>query len=678
MPPYYRRFYKRRWRRYRRPYYWTRRRPRFRRPRQTFRRKRSFRRPSFWVRKKLFKLFKKKKLKYILLKQFQPKKIRKCTIRGIISLFECGPHRLHREWTNYMNSFYPPHSEGGGGWSQMQFTLESLYEQYELLRNKWSSSNVLMPLVRYTGCKLKLYRTNKVDYICNYSICYPMKTTKYQHTNAQPSNMLLYPKKILVPSLQRKPRGKPYVIKRIRLPEQFENKWYFQSDLYKTPLLLLTTTACDFDRWYLNPTAVSNNITIITLNTDLIKSHNFRQYGLGTNYWGPKQNHWLYALENGSAQSKVNELIFLGQTLRDTAGQPLNNTQWTEYSKPQRQRDTFGNIFHPDYFNQRKTIYISQIPPQTMFTTNKDKTIDTIKTELTELTQDMYKTCRYNPERDKGLNKLWLVSTSETIEGWHEPEDEDLKYEGFPLWALLWGYVDWQIKYKKFNKIEDQYIMVIKTPYIWPEYDIIVPINETFIDGYSNWQDQTHEQFLIDKEDWHVKLKFQDRQLENICETGPGTAKTTTNSIEAHMLYSFYFKWGGCPNELENITDPGKQIHYPVPNIELQGPEIENPETDPKTQIWPWDVRRHMLTKKGAKRITETKELKVPSLTGSKLSATTSTIETQQQISTWKEETQKETQETSQQLQLLNLQHNNNKLRQRLTTLLSQTANLKY
>lgn len=220
--------------------------------------------------------------------------------------------------------------------------------------------------------------------------------------------------------------------------------------------------------------------------------------------------------------------------------------------------------------------------------------------------------------------------------------------------------------------------MVIKTPYIWPEYDIIVPINETFIDGYSNWQDQTHDQLLIDKEDWHVKLKFQDRQIENICETGPGTAKTTTQSIEAHMLYSFYFKWGGCPNELENITDPGKQIHYPVPNLELQGPEIEDPETDPKTQIWPWDVRRHMLTKKGAKRIKETKELKVPSFTGSKLSATTTTHETLQKISTWREETQEEEKETSQQLQLLNLQHNNNKLRQRLTKLLSQTASLKY
>nr|UGV37003.1 MAG: ORF1 [TTV-like mini virus] len=683
MPLYYKRYYRPRWRQfYRRRYFRTRRRPRFWRSRQTVRRRRPIWRRRYRVRKRLYK---KKKLKYLFLKQFQPKKIRKCRIRGIISLFECGPNRLHREWTNFMNSFYPPNSEGGGGWSQMQFSLESLYEQYELLRNKWSASNVLMPLVRYTGCNLKLYRSNNVDYICNYSICLPMKTSKYQHTNAQPSNMLLYPKHIIVPSLQRKPKGKLYVKKKIKLPEQFENKWYFQSDLYKQPLLLLTTSACNLDRWYLNPRSISNNITIITLNTDFIQSHNFRQYGLGTNFWGPQNNLYLYGLENGSAQTKVQELIFLGQTLRDTPGKPINTdpttpNKWQSYSQKQKQRDNFGNIFHMDYLQGRKTVYSSQLPPQEIFKdVNLTKPITEETLKLTEVTQDIYKECRYNPERDKGFNKIWLVNTSDIIYGWHEPEEEDLKYEGFPLWALLWGYVDWHIKYKKYNKIEENYILVAKTPYIWPEYNIIVPLNQTFINGYSNWQDETHEQFISDKEDWHPKLKFQDRQIENICQTGPGTAKTSATSIEAHCLYSFYFKWGGCPNELENITDPGKQTHYPVPNTELQTPEIEDPITDPKRQIWPWDVRRHMLTKKGAKRIKETKELKVPSFTGSKLSATTTDIETIQKIPTQiSSQTSEEEKETSQLQQLNHLKHNNNKLRLQLTKLLSQTVNLKF
>lgn len=583
-----------------------------------------------------------------------------------------------------MNSFYPPNSEGGGGWSQMQFTLESLFEQFELIRNKWTASNVLMPLVRYTGCSLKFYRSNNVDYIVHYTLCYPMKTTKHQHTNAQPSNMLLYPKKILVPSLKRKPRGKLFIKKKIKLPEQFENKWYFQSDLYKTPLLLLTTTASDFDRWFLNPQSISNNITIITLNTDFMKSHNFRQYGLGTGYWGPQPQQYLYALSNGSEDSKIEDLIFLGQTLRDTPGIEFkNNTpkNWSSYSQKQKQRDNFGNIFNHFYFQGTKSVYMSQTPPQTLFSEqNLNQTIKTATSlKLTLVTQDLYKECRYNPERDKGHNKLWLVSTSDNIFGWHEPEDKDLVYEGFPLWALLWGHVDWHIKYKKLSKVEENYIMVIQTPYIWPEYDIIVPLNYTFTEGWSNWQDESHKQFVADAEDWHPKLKFQDRQIENICATGPGVAKTSSTSIEAHLGYCFYFKWGGCPSELENITNPGEQIHYPIPNQELQTPEIEDPNIDYKTLVWPWDVRRHTLTKKGAQRITEQKTFTIPSITGSKLSATTSTLQTNEispaQIQT---SPQKETQETSQLQQLNNLRHTNNKLRLKLAHLLSHSANLKY
>nr|UGV37841.1 MAG: ORF1 [TTV-like mini virus] len=680
MPPYYRRYYRNRWKRTRR-YPWTRRRPRFWRFRQTIRRRRPLHRRKYRVRKRLFK---KKKLKYLILKEFQPKKIRKCRIKGIISLFESGPHRLHREWTNHMNSFYPPHSEGGGGWSQMQFSLESLFEQYELVRNKWTQSNVLMPLCRYTGCTIKLYRTAKVDYICNYSICLPMKTTKYQHTNAQPSNMLLYPKKILVPSLERKPRGKLYIKKKIRLPEQYSNKWYFQVDLYKQPLLLLTTSACNFDRWFLNPNSISNNITINTLNTDFFQSHNFRQYGLGTQQWQPKPNHYLYATLNGSyTQSKVSDLIFLGQTMRDTLGQPINNETWQNYSNKNKIRDNFGNIFSSHYLTKTRTVYISQKPPTYIFDQSKrNYTLNNDDLGLAVVTQDLYKTVRYNPERDKGHNKAWLVSTSDNIYGWHEPDDPDLIYEGFPLWALLWGWIDFLIKLKKPNKVEDLYTLVIKTDQTYPVYDKLVLIDDTFINGYSPWQDQTHTQFVIDEEEWHPKVKYQERQIENICETGPGTAKTSTQSIEAHCGYCFYFKWGGCPNELENITNPGAQTHYPVPNQELQGPEIQDPKWDPTKDIWPWDVRRQMLTKKGTKRITDYKEIEMPSFTGSKLSTTATSQTTLQKVPTQDlsstEEEEETTSEQIHQQQLDHLKRKQHKLRLQLKQIISQTVNLKY
>ncbi len=91
-----------------------------------------------------------------------------------------------------------------------------------------------------------------------------------------------------------------------------------------------------------------------------MKSHNFRQYGLGTGFWGPQPQQYLYALENGSEDSKIEELIFLGQTLRDTPGIPFkNNTPktWESYSQKQKQRDNFGNIFLSLLFSRNKIQY---------------------------------------------------------------------------------------------------------------------------------------------------------------------------------------------------------------------------------------------------------------------------------------------------------------------------------
>nr|UGV36796.1 MAG: ORF1 [TTV-like mini virus] len=678
MPFYRRRYYQRRWRQWR-PRYWPRRKLRFRRPRALVRRRRPLYRYKYRVRKRLNR---KKKLKYLILKEFQPRKIRKCKIKGQMILFQAGPHRLHREWTNFMTSFYPPHNEGGGGWSQIKFSLESIFEQRELLRNKWTASNVLMPLCRYTGCKFTFFRAAKVDYIVHYSICYPMLTTRYQHTNAQPSNMLFYPKHIIVPSMQRKPHGKIYVKKKIRPPEQFSNKWYFQVDLYKSPLVLITTTAMDLDRWSLNPLSVSNNISITTLNTDFFTNHNFINTGLGTTYWQPKPQYYLYGTLNGSYEhSTVAELIFLGQTRTYTEGNPIGATQeWDTYAQKNKQLENFGNPFHVHYLTKTIGLYISQKPPNViMAKENRNKKLNTSDLSLAKVDQDLTKVVRYNPERDKGNNKIWLKSTADTIYGWNEPTDEDLAYEGFPLWSLLWGWIDWHIKYKYIQKPEDNYVLVIKTDATYPTYPTLVPLDDTFMHGYSPWQDQTEIRYVIDEENWHPKVKFQERSIENICETGPGTAKTSTQSIEAHAKYCFYFKWGGCPNELENITDPGKQTHWPVPNNELQGPEIQDPDYDYTTDIWPFDIRRHTITKRATERIKKDRPLKIPSFTGSKLSATTTAQETINQIPTFSETpAQEEEKETSEQQQLLQLRTTQQQLRQQLKKILSQTVKLKY
>ncbi len=160
--------------------------------------------------KKIFtRKYRKRKLPYLKVKEYQPRTINKCHVKGTMCLLQCGPRRLHYNFTQYRNAYTPEFWEGGGGWSQLKFSLGSLYEEHDYLRNKWTKSNVLLPLVRYLGCKFKFWREWDMDYIVYYSTCLPMLDTLYQHINAHPYNMLLYKHKILIKSLRKTKNKKP-------------------------------------------------------------------------------------------------------------------------------------------------------------------------------------------------------------------------------------------------------------------------------------------------------------------------------------------------------------------------------------------------------------------------------------------------------------------------------------
>nr|UGV34359.1 MAG: ORF1 [TTV-like mini virus] len=672
------RYYRRRW--YRNPfkrYYQRRLRYRHWRPRKTIRR-RWYKRRKLRVRK--FKiLFPKRKKKFLILKEYQPRNIKKCKVKGSLTLFQSGPHRLQREYSQFMNSYFPEHNEGGGGWSVIKFSLESLYEQRELLRNYWTQSNVQLPLVRYTGCKIKFYKQQNVDYVCTYNLCLPMRVSKYDFISAQPSNMLMKKHKIIVPSKQRKPNSKNYVTKRIKPPEQFSNKWYFAADLYKQPFFILTTSACSLDRMSLNPQSVSSNINIKVLNTDIFKNHNFKNTIHGTLPWGPKEGYWLYGIPNGNQDPPISQLIPLTQTKLAVPGVPINNTAYDTYIKTPT---NLGNIFEHNYLTQTKGVFIAKIDPKTLFTeygpNNRTKKVSEVNTEhpnyqISFLTQRLIQTLRYTPDRDKGDNTVWVVKDSDIQENWDPLDDDTLQNGGFPLWCLLWGWPDFLIKLKSRTQVEDNLILVVHTPYTYPVKDFFIPIDEKFLEGNSPWQE--HYLSPTDSQNWHPVLKYQETSIETICETGPFTAKTSTQSIEAHCYYCFYFKWGGCTTDIQNITDPGDLPHYPVPNNFIQGPEIQDPQQDPRNELWDFDMRRHIITDAAAKRIqTDFKPTKI-TFTGSTMSAEATTQQTLQTFN--QTPTSKEKEETSeQQLQLLrDHQHH---LRQQLRQLLRQTPSLKY
>ncbi len=69
------------------------------------------------------------------------------------------------------------------------------------------------------------------------------------------------------------------------------------------------------------------------------------------------------------------------------------------------------------------------------------------------------------------------------------------------------------------------------------------------------------------------------------------------------MKYSFYFKWGGCPTQMEDIVSPCNQDRFPIPRQGQPGYEIQDPKTSKTHYLYSWDEKEGIITKKCAKRL---------------------------------------------------------------------------
>ncbi len=111
--------------------------------------------------------------------------------------------KIYFNYQLYEASLVPRHLPGGGGWSCKAFSLQYLYEAHQHCRNIWTKGNHNLPLVKYLGCKFKLYQSAKQDYVFYYQNFYPMVATIDSYCAAQPSLMLMH-KKIKKKYLQNK------------------------------------------------------------------------------------------------------------------------------------------------------------------------------------------------------------------------------------------------------------------------------------------------------------------------------------------------------------------------------------------------------------------------------------------------------------------------------------------
>lgn len=514
----------------------------------------------------------------------------------------------------YEMSIVPEKLSGGGGWSLKLLTLGALFSEHEYCRNSWSYTNKDLPLARYTGCTIKIWQAKDVDIVFSYSVQMPMESSLAMYQSMQPSIHAMMPHHKIIPSRQTYPRKKPYYKFKIKPPKPFINKWYFQQDITKTPLLLTKATAISLQDYYLAPNSPSTNVTINILNIGLIKNRNFKTptnpgyspSGVGTSkvylYSTSFTPTTHYNLENPSQWLKLTDVIPLYDTNKYTEGESYNEYKvHTQITKDQWKTTWYsvrGNPFHSRYLGNETPVYQSA-HDYTSFIQQADFETAMVKNfTLVQLTQKI----RYNPYNDTGYgNMCYFLSIAKDESGWEPPEKPELVATGLPLWLLMFGFADWQKKLKKLLHLDTEYVLLVKTAHTLPIKQPFLMLNQTWIDGQSPQEETQNPE---DAKSWHPQFQFQQLIYNEICGSGPGIVRLPEGkTVEAIMDYIFYFKWGGNPPPMDKIKDPADQPSFPLPRNEFNTNSLQNPAIDASTFLYQFDERRGQITEKAAKRL---------------------------------------------------------------------------
>nr|UGV36045.1 MAG: ORF1 [TTV-like mini virus] len=604
------------------PYYWR----QWRRPRRFWRRRtRKTFRTRYWRTRRRYRRrpVRKRKLKKITIKQWQPQTIRKLTVRGQYPLFAGCTERIANNNTEYIDEIAPEKFPGGGLYSITVFTLQGLYELHLKGRNWWTKSNCNLPLIRYHGCTIKLYNSTNADYVSVAVNCGELKANEKMFQSCQPSVLLLNRKKKVLLCKDYKRKRRPYKIWRIPPPALLYNKWYFQKELANYPLLMLLSSAASLDRYYMSASAISETEGFISLNTDFFKLHNWKNTGLVM--YKPQDE--LYLLTTGSpihtcANTMVKDMILAANTTEHTLGKTFSQTSTTTITSSNwdqiiqnylSKKPNWANPFHETIFSQETpdNVCILKVPAtssilDTLKQLKPDKTCYANEQggKIIPCTTPFTIACRYNPQADMGHNTTFLANITTDKTPWHEPSDEHLITQGFPLWLLLWGWHDYIRKAEPTIRMDTERVQVIVSDYISPKnMTYYLPLDWFFLHGRSPYSDQNHIK-PFDQQNWQPKVNFQLQSISRICNTGPATIKLPEMvSCEGHITYKFHFKVGGCPPDMDEVCNPKLQPQYPQPGNLISSILLQNPEQPLQYYINAFDQRRDTLTLRAAKRI---------------------------------------------------------------------------
>lgn len=654
------------------PYYW---RPwRYRRRRRFWRRRTgaTLRRRRYWRRKRRVRRIK-RKLKKINLKQWQPSKIRKLRITGKYPLFAGTRERIGNNNTQSIDNIAPHLYPSGGLFGITVFTLAGLYELHLKARNWWSTTNCNLPLIKYTGCKLTFYRNIDPDYVVVYTRCGALKATEELYRSCQPSLLLLNKHKRVLTCKSKNNKSKISKTVKVPPPALMQNKWYFQKEFARYPLVMILSSACSLDRYYTSADEISTTLGFISINTKIFKYSDFKSPNQ-TQPYKPNDEYYLGTWTNNTHTSfkevQVQNFILLGNTKDYQPGTPLgpNKDTWNTYwSSPTK----WGNPFYAPYFEPDPKIIVMVKNLEKIKQASATEKLSNIE-GVTTLPEDMnlLTYCRYNPQNDRSAhNALYVSAVTNHRTQWGPSSKPELNTQGLPLWLLTFGWHDWLLKSEKIQRLDLDYVYVIISEYITPKLEHYVPVDYNFSVGRSPFETTDHIR-PPDKGYWFPKTSYQHDVFSQIINTGPATIKLPPRiSVEATMRYTFYFKVGGCPPPMDNVCDPQAQPDFPEPGNLLSPTLLQDPEMPIQYYLQAFDQRRGMLTTKAAKRIKKDYEAEQAILSSTGQTAMDVQLQTPETTST-EDSSEEEKEPQTLQFQLQRHKRRQRKLRHRILQLL--------
>nr|UGV44702.1 MAG: ORF1 [Torque teno virus] len=635
-------WWRKRWTRGRLRRRWTRR-PRRRPRRRRVRRRRRWRRGR--PRRRLYRRYRryrrKRKRAKITIRQWQPAKTRKCYIRGYMPALMCGWGAYSRNYSSHLEDKITA-GPYGGGHSTMRFSLQVLYEEHLKHHNYWTRSNQDLELALYYGCTIKFYRDPETDFIVTYQRKSPLGGNIMTAPSLHPAEAMLTRNKILVPSLQTKPKGRKTVKVNIAPPTLFVHKWYFQKDICDLTLFNLNVVAADLRFPFGSPqtdnicitfqvlSSVYNGFLSITHTSSTSDSiiDEFLKLAIPDK---PKQRHWnvlnTYKTEGCFSHPQLQKYKIPATGIGSENYFATPDGLWGDpiYSKNNQGTEQTAETIRSTIKNNM-TSYFKKINEESTIITKGDKlfchltgifsppwlNIGRVSREFPGLYNDII----YNPWTDKGSgNKVWLDSLTKT-DNIYKKGQSVLLMEDMPLYIMLNGYIDWAKKELNNWQLQTMYRVMIVCPYTYPRlyletnpYNGYVMYSQAF--GAGLMPDKISIPPIAWRGKWYPHILHQEAVINDIVQAGPFAPKVQKPNMQLNMKYSFRFTWGGNPISAQIVKDPCTQPTFEIPgggNIPRRVQVINPKFLGPNYSFRSFDIRRDLFSDKSLKRISEQPE----------------------------------------------------------------------